>query len=136
VVSLIFPVTMAPRANYFIDTLNFATTLESYKVILMFNDTINIYNSVTQNPESKQKMIISPNPANGKTMLTFDSGDSGQAEINIFNSTGALVNTESLSGLATGLNSRQIDVSGLQQGIYIVSLRSDKRSYSARLVIR
>lgn len=136
VVSLIFPVTMAPTTEYFIDTLNFTTATESYKVILMFNDTINIYNNVKQNPEPKQGLIISPNPANGKTMLTFDAGDSGQAGINIFNSTGALVRTESLSGLATGLNSRQIDVSGLQQGIYIVALSSDKRSYPARLVIR
>jgi hypothetical protein len=136
VVSLIFPVTMAPLTNYFVDTLNFATATESYRVILMFNDTINIYNSVKQNSLPNQGLSISPNPANDKTLLIFDADDSGKAEMKIFNSTGAVVRSESLSGLTTGLNNRQIDVSNLQQGIYIVALRSDKRSYSARLVIR
>ncbi len=136
VINLMYSLNLQPFTSFGVDTLTFTTATETYDVILMFNDTINIYNDVKQNPKRNKGLSISPNPSNGKTMLTFEAGDSNKAELKIFNSTGALVRSESLSGLAVGLNSRQIDVSGLQQGIYIVSLRSDKRSYSARLVIR
>ncbi len=136
VVSLMQPVTMAPMTSYAIDTLHFTTTTESYQVILMFNDTINIYNNVVKLPGKKQGLTISPNPASGRTMITFDGDDSGKADVMIYNSTGSLMKTQSLNGLDSGPNSRQLDISGLPQGIYLVTLRSEKRSWSARMVVR
>ncbi len=136
VVSMVLPVTMAPTTEYFVDTLSFTTTTESYQVILMFNDTINIYNNVKLNPEKGNGLTIVPNPASGTTLLNFEADEPGSAEVMIYSSTGVLQKTESLKGLVAGPNSHRVDVSGLPRGIYLVALQSGKRSASARLVVR
>ncbi|MBK6967325.1 MAG: T9SS type A sorting domain-containing protein [Bacteroidales bacterium] len=136
VVSFVQPVFLQPMAGFALDTLNFSTETENYEVLLMFNDTINIYNDVKQNPGRNKGLSISPNPSNGTTTLNFEADESGKADLMIYSSMGTLLKSESFSGLVQGPNSHQIDISGLSQGIYIVKLSSVKQTCSARLVVR
>lgn len=137
VVNLVLPVTLQPTVvNYAVDTLHFATATENYEVLLMFNDTIDIYDNVSQHPDPANRLSISPNPSSGITSLNFDADGEGAATLFIYNSSGNLVRRDMLTGLNAGQQNHQIDVAGLSPGIYLVNLRTKSRSDSARLIIK
>jgi len=135
-VSLAMPVMMQPITSYAVDKLHFTTTTENYQVLLMFNDTINIYGNAKQYPQHENGLELSPNPATGFTNLGFVTDQTGKAEIFIYNSSGDLVKRESLSGLFAGKNTRQVDISAMKPGFYMLTLRSGLNLSVARLVIR
>ncbi len=136
VVSFILPVSMQPMAGYALDTLHFSTTTENYEVLLMFNDTINIYNSTINRQLPASRLNLSPNPASDIVNLSFEADDSEVADLRIYNSMGGLVRQDFFTGLTKGQQARKLDVSGLSRGIYIINLRTSAKSYSSRLVIR
>jgi hypothetical protein len=136
VVSFILPVSMQPMAGYALDTLHFSTETENYEVLLIFNDTINIYNSTNSSQLPARGLTLSPNPASDFVNLGFEVDDSEVADLRIYNSMGRLVKQESFSGLIKGQQTRKLNVTGLSPRIYIINLRTSAKSYSSRLVIR
>lgn len=135
-VHLIPDLTKQPINMYITDTLNFETTNDNYQVLLMFNDTINIYTETKQNLVPQETLNIAPNPSSGITQITFTTDKSSEATLMIYDITGKLVQYKSFTGLFSGLNSRKIDISSLKPGIYSITLTSAERWFSARLVIR
>ncbi|MFH1120750.1 MAG: T9SS type A sorting domain-containing protein [Bacteroidota bacterium] len=136
VVSLIQPVFMEPMASFAMDTLHFSTETENYEVLLMYNDTINIYNNTVQLTDHPEELYFSPNPASEITTMNFINEDSGVADLFIYNSTGSLMKHEAINGLAGGMQTRTLDVSGFAKGFYMVNLRTGSKIFSTRLVIR
>lgn len=135
-VRLIPDLTKQPIDTYITDTLNFETATDNYQVLLMFNDTINIYTGTKQNVVPQETLNIAPNPANGITQITFNANSSSEATLMIYDITGKLVQYKSLTGLFSGLSRRIIDISNLNPGIYSITLTSAERCFSARLVVR
>jgi len=136
VVALVFPVMMQPMAGFAIDTLHFTTTTENYEVLLMFNDTINIYSNTGLISGTGNSLSISPNPASTSTTLRFITEEAGTAGLFLYNSSGRLIRRETFTGINQGENVRSIDIHNLSQGLYVVNIRTDSGSVSARLVIR
>jgi uncharacterized protein (DUF1501 family) len=75
-----------------------------------------------------------PNPASGNTTLEYFLQKPGSVYIEIYYSSGRLVKQfEPVPG-AFGYQSRSIDLSGLDDGLYIIKLRSDKFAGTVQVV--
>jgi hypothetical protein len=78
----------------------------------------------------ESKFVISPNPASNK--LSVEWYGMMKANIEIYTMDGVLVDKqEAVSGSRTFF-----DVSNWQKGIYLVSIRTDKKFYSRKLIIQ
>ena len=76
---------------------------------------------------------VYPNPTNGLTTLEFNNGASGMANLEVFNLVGERVVAESYGNLASGENRIQLDLSGLNAGIYLVNLNVAGETTTLRL---
>ncbi len=135
VVSLKQSLLMSPMAGYAVDTLNFGTATEDYRVILVFNDTINIYNSVNELTTRENRIQIYPNPAITQAIVTFDADAQGEATFCLYNSTGLCVRTDRFTSLQEGKVSRPVDLTGLNPGMYAIKLRTATETYTTKLLI-
>lgn len=133
---LISIITMQPLSGYGVDTLHFSTETGNYEVLLMFNDTINIYINTNQHAGPAKGLSIYPNPATGTAGLLFDADGQATADVMIYSSNGNLLRKEVLAGLTPGTRYHQLDISGLANGIYFINLRLAKQSFSARLIVK
>ena len=78
--------------------------------------------------------MVFPNPvANGNATLVIDAGV-GVATMSIHDLSGKLVGEEKLTGL-NGLVQRNVDVSALPAGLYILRLQGEGVNSTSRLVI-
>lgn len=136
VVSMIQPVFTEPMASFAMDTLHFSTETENYEVLLMFNDTINVYNNTLFLSDKSEPLAVSPNPTSGSTTLFFESESGEDAVLSLYNSSGKLMVHETLNGLTPGKNERLIDISSMPRGIYLVNLRTSTRSASTKLILK
>jgi uncharacterized protein (DUF1501 family) len=75
-----------------------------------------------------------PNPASGITTLEYFLQKPGNVYVEIFHTSGRLVKQyEPIPG-SFGYQSRSIDLSGLDDGLYIIKMRSDKFSGTVQVV--
>ncbi len=80
------------------------------------------------------QIVVFPNPvANGNATLVIDAGV-GVATMSIHDLSGKLVGEEKLTGL-NGLVQRNVDVSALPAGLYILRLQGEGVNSTSRLVI-
>ncbi len=79
---------------------------------------------------SANPISISPNPSNGKFMITSDMGQSGTVEV--FNITGEKVYSKSNLPL---MNSN-IDISGHAKGVYVIKISTSKEVYAQRVLVQ
>ncbi len=82
---------------------------------------------------SNGKVAISPNPATSSTQLLFTANKPGMAQVSVINLTGQTVYTQNIS-YVSGLNTSNLDVSNLPQGIYIVSVRAGNALLQNKLI--
>ncbi len=76
---------------------------------------------------------VYPNPsADGNFVLEFDISLTEDTEINIFDATGRIVYTQSLK---KGSNKKQINLSKMAQGMYVLKAHSDKQIFVKQLII-
>lgn len=68
---------------------------------------------------TKSKMILFPNPVNNQLSVEVTSGNNSETKIEVYNSYGRLVMVKNIS-IVNGTNIAPIDVSGLENGIYLV----------------
>lgn len=78
-------------------------------------------------------VLVYPNPAHGQAQLIVDM-PAANAVLTVNDLSGKLVMQQQLSGL-NGLSLRSIDVSGLDQGLYVVRLKGEGVSSSAHLIV-
>ncbi len=78
---------------------------------------------------------IYPNPAQSRVYIEYDS-QPGLAEVHVSDAQGLLVRSYSLAG--SGLPGRQtclIDLSGLPQGVYVISLSAKSHSIKSKFIL-
>lgn len=77
-------------------------------------------------PENDKGILkLYPNPNNGNFTIAFDLGSEGEAEIIITDALGKLVKDMNLKGLDNGANKVDLELYGLQRGIYYCTLRTN-----------
>jgi hypothetical protein len=77
--------------------------------------------------------VISPNPNNGVFNLTLNSALSNDAELNIYDIQGRLIENQELNN--SGLSQQITLQNAFQSGIYIVELVSDGVKSVSKLII-
>ncbi|HMC98207.1 MAG TPA: T9SS type A sorting domain-containing protein, partial [Flavobacteriales bacterium] len=74
--------------------------------------------------ELDRGLAVFPNPTNGQLNIKFDLQTSGTAQIDVFNMLGEKVVTSTRS-MGTGTQRESFDMSGLNNGIYFVTIQAD-----------
>lgn len=80
-------------------------------------------------------LTITPNPLQQQTQLTFTSSGDRQGNIRIYNVLGGLLYNENLS-LTAGINTKELDLSNLARGIYILQLSTGGTVKESRKIIK
>ncbi len=77
---------------------------------------------------------IWPNPANGSVNLGFESALEGEVAFSFTNLLGQVVLSGEMAAIK-GFNTHKVDVSQIQEGSYLVQVKTEKHVYSKVLVV-
>ncbi len=122
--------------GWFADTVDFDPGPASYKLVSTYGHTpylAKYYCGYPTSVKSSQDMPLKvyPNPANGSVFLELPRGV-GHAQVEIYNQFGQLVLTRTVS---QGSRS-QIDLSGINSGLYVVRWDDGQSINSTKLIVR
>ncbi len=90
--------------------------------------------AITEIEEASLNTTLYPNPSNGAVNIRFNAKNAGVAQVQVFNSTGAMITGFTHSTIA-GQNLATFNVNGWNQGFYFVRVISDSTSETVRLVV-
>lgn len=96
---------------------------------LGFTDFVGIFS-----PDSRLLLQLAPNPNEGYFQFTLESGDIGTLEVKIFDTAGRQVYKHS-TYKSQNLYQEELDVTDLQNGVYIVEVISGDKRYTQKLVV-
>ncbi len=88
---------------------------------------------ISYNSEQDEITIV-PNPASDYVKINFICNESKKQTLNIYNNKANLVKSMELNCEA-GFNSKEINLSGYEKGLYFISIFSDDKVYKSKLVI-
>lgn len=93
----------------------------------MANDIRNFLNStgISENKEIMNSLSLFPNPAASETNLSFNLNSAASLDINIVDLTGRNVVNVMNGNVTAGVFSKTINTSGLSEGIYYISVKTD-----------
>lgn len=86
---------------------------------------------IQQQFTKKSRVILGPNPASTNVNINIDFINSGAATLNIYNLVGDRVKTEILTN-----NQQQINIEDLEEGVYLVEIKSKGKKETQRLIIQ
>lgn len=117
-----------------VDSVQIENVSQGKSISVVGTDVLHLLGSINEldNIVNNQQFMVYPNPANDYANVAFYSNTSEDAEIKIFDVSGKLI-VKQAKRINQGSNSFRL--SGLQQGMYIVSIYSANFSFSERLVI-
>jgi hypothetical protein len=78
-------------------------------------------------------LLLQPNPANTSVTMKFSSADEGTAQIRMFDYTGREVKASEIA-IGEGINSVEMPVTDLPNGIYLVRIISGNTVLSEKLI--
>ena len=76
---------------------------------------------------------VFPNPTNGNTNVEFNTTTAAMATVEVYNLIGERVMFNTLGNLPAGLNRANLDLSGVQAGIYLVNLNAGGETTTMRI---
>jgi len=76
---------------------------------------------------------VFPNPTNGVTNVEFNTKEAGMATVEVYNLIGERVVFSTLGNLPAGLNRANLDLSGVEAGIYLVNLNAGGETTTMRV---
>ena len=88
---------------------------------------------ISQNPHH---LKVFPNPSNGNVTISFNVTEPCHIELTIYNTAGKAVSHLMSKDVNKGQLSLSYDLRNLTDGLYFVTLKTGKGSYSGKLVIR
>ena len=77
---------------------------------------------------------VYPNPGIDAVQMSFISQSSEAAQLNVFNSTGALVMSKKLTNVKWGGNQFELDMNNMASGVYTIQLTLDGQFHTVRWV--
>jgi len=101
---------------------------------VMYIDNISFDDLITSTLEQTVKNTLFklyPNPASDEVSLNIDNTNNTNLTLNIYNVTGKLINSETLQQ-----NQQQIDIGNLNNGIYLIEIKSKKWTEKQKLIIQ
>ena len=82
---------------------------------------------IYSNEKANIQYNIYPNPTNGVLKLQIDSPKEGEAQVSILDATGRLVNTQPLVTIEVGMQTQDIDLTNLNNGIYFIRIANKEK---------
>jgi hypothetical protein len=120
-------------------TTYYARTFATNSAGTAYGNTVSFVASVTTDVNdikiSDQEFTIYPNPASSLTTFRFQVGSPGSLTLNIIDMKGKIVLTKDLDNLSQGENQVILNLSLLQNGMYICQLTIGATKVSQKLVI-
>ncbi|MBK8566153.1 MAG: VCBS repeat-containing protein [Saprospiraceae bacterium] len=80
-------------------------------------------------------MAVSPNPSSGLFTLEMEAMESGETRLTVTDLAGRVIQTQSFEAMAHVAQQRNIDLTAMPAGVYILKLTSGERSGYAKLVV-
>jgi hypothetical protein len=80
-------------------------------------------------------MTVSPNPSSGLFTLEMEAVESGESRLTVTDLAGRVVHMQSFEAMAHVAQRRNIDLTAMPAGVYILKLTSGERSGYAKLVV-
>lgn len=78
---------------------------------------------------------VYPSVTSGRVTIDFSTSENGVAEINVYNVSGALVIRQRIA-VAQGMNAKTIDLSNVQNGVYILQLAAGDMRSVKKLILQ
>jgi hypothetical protein len=125
------------RSNFFIDT---DPQLQSIVSSACTAPSVNT-TAVSQGKAAVASRMVTgefavyPSLSRGEITLDLNAGRSGAATVNIYNESGVLVMKKQIS-ITKGMNTRTMDLSSLQNGVYILQLSQDNIKSVKKLIVQ
>lgn len=88
--------------------------------------------SVIDEISSNSELDIFPNPTKNSIILKYTSADVGSVKVIVFDNTGKIILNSDLGNMQKGVNTSQIDIDYLPEGLYLVNLIIDNDVISKR----
>lgn len=127
---------LQPDFNSFINLAHapFWGTVNDNPVIRLNMGNLPLSTGVNQVDRSKAVFSVLPNPNNGEFSLNILAIDATNYTLNVRNMLGQPVHTEVLS--INGELNKQLDLQGVEKGIYFVSLENDTEKIVKKIIIK
>ncbi|NTW32499.1 MAG: T9SS type A sorting domain-containing protein, partial [Bacteroidetes bacterium] len=110
-----------------------SSTTTKTKSILVSEISSN--NSISQYDWSLASENIFPNPTSGKATISFDLKEKSNTEISVFDMQGREAIHNELGNLEAGTNQKEIDISDIPQGTYLIRISAGD-GYSYKKIIK
>ena len=134
-------ITDLPLPGYWIDTLQYSSTIGSHGVIILLNDTL-VFGGLRDHPglAGPFRMDIYPNPAQTQTSISFRLGSPESVRLDIIDMQGRNVKTIAdrhfTAGVQTvGWNLEAASGRKVNRGLYLIRLTTDKATIWGRVVV-
>ncbi|MCD6067982.1 MAG: Fibronectin type domain protein [Bacteroidetes bacterium] len=111
-----------------------ADSLSIFIIDTIVPEPVGIYSSAKA---YDNKFSIYPNPAKDRLSLSFDLGKAGDVSIELTDALGQTILHEQRKNSAAGTFTHQVDITSLHlnTGVYFVSILSENRRYTQRIVV-
>ena len=100
------------------------------------NDTLNEVGITEVESENIGEVRIYPNPAASYTNVELQIAKTTDATVRVFDMSGKVVYTKSLSNLTAGVHTEAINCQGLQKGVYLINVITDSQMMTSKLVVK
>lgn len=99
------------------------------KVVLKFSDVNEIVNPMNS-------VSVRPNPVQSELYIDVNASQASNMNVAVYNITGQKVLDQNVSALSTGVNTRSINVSSLNSGVYFVTVSANGFQETKKFIVR
>ncbi len=103
-----------------------------YTSSYIYNHSVNCFSGITDEKQ-ESTLIVFPNPTTGITTISLEISENTPGKIEIFNSSGALVQSDKLTAIS-GITNQQIDISNLPDGMYLFKVSTNNTYKTIKVV--
>jgi Secretion system C-terminal sorting domain len=92
-------------------------------------------NGITDAENSKSVTSVYPNPAAANTSLEFSLAVKSKVTISVHDITGKVVSATKPEEFGSGSHKINLDLSGLENGVYVIRIKSENKTTSTRISV-
>ncbi len=97
-------------------------------IILLFACLFTVFANAQDNKQTIDGLAVYPNPVtNGKIFVTSKSGEN--KDVSIYDVLGKLI-------LQSSMSSKELNISSLSPGVYIIKVRENEATATRKLIVR
>lgn len=105
-----------------------SASITALSTFMVPGETITVGISGVKNLNAPKVNSLYPNPANGKASLVYTTNSTGKVQIYLTNLVGQSVKTVFNGSEALGVHTQSINVTGLANGVYFLTLKVNNQS--------